>query len=277
MTDAPAPTVQLVHGASVPVLGYGTWPLDDAEAANAVETAIGAGYRLFDTAENYRNEAGVGEGIRRSGIERQDVFITTKFNSQWHSYDGAQRAFENSAKLLGVDYIDLLLIHWPNPAQDGYVDAFKGLAALLEDKRVRAIGTSNFKPAHLQRLLDEGLVPDVNQIQLDPRHTRGDSRDFHRRHGIITESWSPLGKGGDLLQEQTIASLADKYGKTPGQIVLRWHVQLGAIVIPKSAQPERIRQNIDVFDFELDPDDVDSISAMDTGVADIADSDEFGH
>lgn len=277
MTDAPAPTLQLRHGASIPVLGYGTWPLDDAEAADAVETAIGAGYRLFDTAENYRNEAGVGEGIRRSGLDRSDVFITTKFNKEWHSYEGAQRAFENSVKLLDVDYIDLLLIHWPNPGQDRYVDAFKGLAALLEDKRVRAVGTSNFKPAHLQRLLDEGLVPDVNQIQLDPRHTRPDSREFHAKHGIVTESWSPLGKGGDLLQEQTIASLADKYGKTPGQIVLRWHLQLGAVVIPKSARPERIRQNIDVFDFELDPDDVDSLSSMDTGDADIQDSDSFGH
>lgn len=277
MTDAPAPTVQLRHGASIPALGYGTWPLDDAEAADAVETAIGAGYRLFDTAENYRNEAGVGEGIRRSGIDRSDVFITTKFNSQWHSYDGAQRAFENSAKLLDVDYIDLLLIHWPNPGQDRYVDAFKGLAALLEDKRVQAIGTSNFKPAHLQRLLDEGLAPDVNQIQLDPRHTRPDTRAFHAQNGIVTESWSPLGKGGDLLAEQTLTSLADKYGKTPGQIVLRWHLQLGAIVIPKSARPERIRQNIDVFDFELAADDMDSISAMDTGVADIQDSDSFGH
>ncbi|GAB3520491.1 aldo/keto reductase [Arthrobacter monumenti] len=277
MTDATAPTVRLKNGASMPVLGFGTWPLDDAEAADAVETAIGSGYRLFDTAENYRNEAGVGEGIRRSGIDRGDMFITTKFNKDWHSYDGAQRAFENSAKLLDVDYIDLLLIHWPNPGQDRYVDAFKGLAALLEDKRVRAIGTSNFKPAHLQRVLDEGLVPDVNQIQLDPRHTRPDARDFHARNGIVTESWSPLGKGGDLLQEQTITSLADKYGKTPGQIVLRWHVQLGAVVIPKSAKPERIRQNIDIFDFELAPDDMDSISAMDTGVSDIADSDDFGH
>lgn len=277
MTDAPVPTVQLKHGASIPALGFGTWPLDDAEAADAVETAISAGYRLFDTAENYRNEAGVGEGIRRSGIDRSDVFITTKFNKEWHGYDGAQRAFENSAKLLNVDYIDLLLTHWPNPRQDRYVDAFKGLAALLEDKRVRAIGTSNFKPAHLQRILDEGLAPDVNQIQLDPRHTRPDSREFHTQHGIVTESWSPLGKGGDLLQEQTLTSLAEKYGKTPGQIVLRWHLQLGAVVIPKSARPERIRQNIDVFDFELDPDDVDSISAMDTGVSDIQDSDRFGH
>lgn len=277
MTDPQAPTIKLQHGATMPALGFGTWPLDDREAADAVETAIDAGYRLFDTAENYRNEFGVGEGIRRSGIERAEVFVTTKFNKEWHSYDGARRAFENSAKLLGVDYIDLLLIHWPNPGQDRYVDAFKGLASLLDDQSVRAIGGSNFKPHHLQRVLDEGLVPDLNQIQLDPRHSRSDSRDFHARHGIVTESWSPLGKGGDLLQEQTIASLADKYGKTEAQIVLRWHIQLGAVVIPKSADPDRIRQNIDVFDFELAPDDMDSIAAMDTGVADIADSDDFGH
>lgn len=277
MTDAAAPTIELLSGVSIPVLGLGTWPLDDEEAAGAVEKAVSAGYRLFDTAENYGNEAGVGEGIRRSGIERDQVFITTKFNKQWHSVDGVRKAFEQSAARLGVDYIDLLLVHWPNPDQDRYVDAVKGLAALREDGLIRAIGVSNFKPTHLQRVLDEGLVPDVNQIQLDPRHTRAESREFHAQHGIVTESWSPLGKGGDLLQDPAVDRLADKYGMTPAQIVLRWHLQLGLVAIPKSANPLRIKQNINLFGFELTQDEVDSLSGLDTGDSDITDSDSFGH
>lgn len=277
MTDAAAPTIELLSGVSIPVLGLGTWPLDDDEAATAVEQAVSAGYRLFDTAENYGNEAGVGEGIRRSGIERDEVFITTKFNKQWHSVDGVRKAFEQSAARLGVDYIDLLLVHWPNPDQDRYVDAVKGLAALREDALIRAIGVSNFKPTHLQRLLDEGLVPDVNQIQLDPRHTRPESRHFHATHGIVTESWSPLGKGSNLLQDPAVDRLADKYGMTPAQIILRWHIQLGLVAIPKSANPLRIRQNINLFGFELAQDEVESLSALDTGDGDITDSDSFGH
>lgn len=277
MTDAAAPTIELLSGVSIPVLGLGTWPLDDDEAAEAVEKAVSAGYRLFDTAENYGNEAGVGEGIRRSGIDRDQVFITTKFNQQWHSVDGVRKAFEQSAARLGVDYIDLLLVHWPNPGQDRYVDAVKGLAALREDGLIRAIGVSNFKPTHLQRVLDEGLVPDVNQIQLDPRHTRAESREFHAKHGIVTESWSPLGKGSDLLQDPAVDRLADKYGMTPAQVVLRWHLQLGLVAIPKSANPLRIKQNINLFGFELTQDEVDSLSALDTGDGDITDSDSFGH
>ncbi|NJC23773.1 2,5-diketo-D-gluconate reductase A [Arthrobacter pigmenti] len=277
MTDAAAPTIDLPGGASIPALGLGTWPLDDDEAATAVEQAVAAGYRLFDTAENYGNEAGVGEGIRRSGIERDQVFITTKFNKKWHSVDGVRRAFEQSAAKLGVDYIDLLLVHWPNPDQDRYLDAVKGLVSLREEGLLKAIGVSNFKPHHLQRLLDDGLVPDVNQVQLDPRHTRADSREFHAQHGIVTESWSPLGKGGNLLQDPAVDLLADKYGMTPAQIVLRWHLQLGLVAIPKSANPLRIKQNINLFGFELTQDEVDSLSALDTGDDDITDSDSFGH
>lgn len=277
MTDAVAPTIELLSGASIPVLGLGTWPLTDDEAATAVEQAIAAGYRLIDTAENYGNEAGVGEGIRRSGISREQLFITTKFNKKWHSADGVRQAFELSAAKLGVDHIDLLLVHWPNPAQDSYVDAVKGLAALREEGLLRAIGVSNFKPHHLQRLLDEGLVPDVNQIQLDPRHTRPELREFHARNGIVTESWSPIGQGGALLQDPVIDQLADKYGMTPAQIVLRWHLQLGLVAIPKSSNPMRIKQNINLFGFELTDEEVRSLSAMDTGESDIADSDSFGH
>jgi 2,5-diketo-D-gluconate reductase A len=277
VADLLAPLVTLRNGAKMPLLGLGTWPLDNAEAARTVETALNLGYRLFDTAENYRNEEGVGEGLRRCGIDRSEIFITTKFNKQWHSVDGARQACEASARRLGVDYVDLLLIHWPNPGQDRYVEAFEGLTRLLEDGSVRAIGTSNFKPAHLQRLFDAGLVPEVNQIQLDPRHTRGDLVEIHRQRGIVTESWSPLGKGGDLLREPAVQSLAGKYGKSPAQIVLRWHTQLGHVPIPKSAHPDRLAENFAIFDFMLEAGDLARLSGLDQGTVDITDADVFGH
>ncbi|GAA2107224.1 aldo/keto reductase [Microlunatus panaciterrae] len=271
------PTLKLLHGADIPVIGLGTWPLDDTETATAVRTAIQLGYRLFDTAENYGNERGVGQGIRDSGVARDEVFITTKFNKRWHSVDGARQAWQASIERLGVDYIDLLLIHWPNPDQNRYVDAFRGLLALLRDGSVRAVGTSNFKPAHLQRVLDEtGDAPDVNQIQLSPYTTRDESRAFAAQHGIVTESWSPI-KAGDLLAEPVITSLAEHYGKTPAQVVLRWHLQLGLVTVPKSANPERMAQNIDIFDFSLDEQAMGDISALDKGEAAARDSDAFGH
>lgn len=277
MTLKSVPTVQLRNGADLPLLGLGTWPLSDAEAADTVATAIDAGYRLIDTAENYRNEAGVGEGIHRSGIERGELFLTTKFNREWHGHDGVRQAFLNSSRLLGVDYIDLLLVHWPNPDQGRYVEAVEGIAALVDEGLVRAVGTSNFKPSHLQRVLDAGVVPEVNQIQLDPRRTRREVRAFHARHSIVTEAWSPLGPRSDLLETPVITTLAEHYGKSPAQIVLRWHVQQGIVAIPKSSDPGRLRQNIDIFDFELTPQELDSISALDTGGSDITDSDTFGH
>lgn len=274
-----APTVTLKHGAEIPVLGLGTWPLRGQEAATAVRTAIEAGYRLVDTAQNYRNEDGVGLGIRDSGIDRPEIFITTKFNKEFHSVEGARKAFEASAERLGVDYIDLLLIHWPNPAEDNYVEAVKGLGRLLDDGLVRAIGTSNFKPTHLQRVLDEaGIVPDVNQIQLSPYTTRDATRAFAAEHGIVTESWSPIGGSDDgLRSDAVVAAIAERYGKTATQTVLRWHVQLGLVTVPKSGHPGRIAENIDVFDFELTDDDMRAISGLDRGEADITDSDSFGH
>ena len=277
MADLLAPLVTLRNGAKMPLIGLGTWPLDNAEVAQTVETALGLGYRLIDTAENYQNEEGVGEGLRRSGLDRSDVFITTKFNKEWHSVDGARAAFEASARRLGVDYVDLLLIHWPNPAQDRYVEAFQGLARLLADGSVRAIGTSNFKPSHLQQLFDAGLVPEVNQIQLDPRHTRSDLVEIHRQHGIVTESWSPLGRGGDLLREPAVQSLAEKYGKTPAQVVLRWHTQSGHVPIPKSSHPDRLAENFAIFDFMMEAEELNQLSALDRGTKDIADADVFGH
>ncbi len=279
MVYAEAPTRKLLHGATIPVLGLGTWPLRGAESAEQVRTAIEAGYRLIDTAENYRNEDGVGQGIRDSGVDRSEIFLTTKFNREWHSVDGVEKAYEASLERLGLDYIDLLLVHWPNPDQDRYVEAVRGLGRLLEQDRVRAIGTSNFKPAHLERVISEsGIVPDVNQIQLSPYSTRDASRAFHDEHGIATESWSPIGaSSSELRQDPVITAIAERYDKTPTQVVLRWHVQLGLIAIPKSADPGRIAENIALFNFELTDDEIAQISALDRGESVVEDSDVFGH
>ena len=272
------PTVTLANGVVMPALGLGTSPMDDAEAESAVAAALRAGYRLIDTAENYGNESGVGRGIRSSGVDRDEVFVTTKLNKRWHGEAEARQAFANSAERLDLERIDLLLIHWPNPEQDRYVDAWRGLIQLHEEGKVRAIGVSNFKPAHLDRLLDgTGIAPHVNQIQLDPRHTRADERRYDAEHGIVTESWSPIGAGNDLLAEPTIVELARRRSKTPAQIVLRWHVQLGLIPIPKSAKPYRMAENIDVFDFELDADDLRELTALDGRGEDVVDSDRYGH
>jgi 2,5-diketo-D-gluconate reductase A len=275
----PAPTIPLVNGARIPRLGLGTWPLDDREAEEAVATAIGSGYRLIDTACNYGNEVGVGRGLAGSGVKREELFVTTKLNREDHGIDEAQRAFERSATKLDVDYIDLLLIHWPNPEQDRYVDAYRGLVRLLEDHRVSAIGVSNFKPAHVDRVIEAtGVVPDVDQIELDPTRTRPAERDPLRGKGIVCDSWSPLGgRDAGLREHPTIAAIAERRGRTPGQIVLRWHLELGCVPIPKSADPDRQRQNLDVFDFVLTRDEIAEISALDRGGEGVTDSDAFGH
>jgi 2,5-diketo-D-gluconate reductase A len=272
------PAVTLANGVAMPALGFGTSPMDDAEAESAVAAALRAGYRLIDTAENYGNETGVGRGIRSSGIDRDEVFVTTKLNKRWHGEAEVHQAFSNSEKRLGLERIDLLLIHWPNPQQDRFVDAGRGLNQLLDEGKVRAIGVSNFKPHHLDRLLDEtGVAPHVNQIQLDPRHSRADERGYDAEHGIVTESWSPIGAGNDLLAEPMIVELARRRSKSAAQIVLRWHVQLGLIPIPKSAKPSRIAENMDVFGFELDEDDMRELAALDGRGEDVVDSDRFGH
>jgi 2,5-diketo-D-gluconate reductase A len=272
------PSVTLANRVAMPALGFGTWPMDDAEAETAVAAALRAGYCLIDTAENYGNESGVGRGIRSSGVDRDEVFVATKLNKRWHGEAEARQAFANSAQRLGLERIDLLLIHWPNPRQDRYVDAWRGLIQLLEEGKVRAIGVSNFKPAHLDRLLDvTGTAPHVNQIQLDPRHSRTDERRYNAEHGIVTESWSPIGAGNGLLAEPTIVALARRRSKTAAQIVLRWHVQLGLIPIPKSAKPVRMAENIDVFDFELDAEDMRELAALDGTDEDVVDSDRYGH
>ena len=261
------------------MLGIGTSPLRGAESTAQIRAAIEAGYRLIDTAENYGNEDAVGQGIRDSGIDRSEIFLTSKFNRKWHSVDGARQAYQASRDRLGVDYIDLLLVHWPNPDQGRYVEAVQGLQALLESGALRAIGVSNFKPSHLQRVLDEtGIVPHVNQIQLSPYTSRADSRAYHAEHGIVTESYSPLGaSGGALRNDPTITEIAEVHGKSTTQVVLRWHVQLGLVAIPRSGNPGRIAENIDLFDFELASEEMSRISGLDRGESGTTDSDEFGH
>lgn len=274
-----APTVELPHGAAMPVLGLGTWPMDDTEAERVVAEAIGLGYRLIDTAENYENERGVGAGIKASGAAREDLFVTTKFNKQWHGVELAAEACERGLDRLGLDYLDLLLIHWPNPQQGQYVDAWKGLVRLLEQGRVKAIGTSNFKPSHLDRVIEAtGVIPDVNQIQLSPLTTRLETRAYHKERGIVTQSWSPIGGEGTAVREDPLVlELAEKYGKTPAQVVLRWHLDSGLTAVAKSSNRGRLVENLEVFDFELHPDDVMALAALDQGEGSAADSDSFGH
>jgi 2,5-diketo-D-gluconate reductase A len=273
-----APTITLPNGVEMPALGLGTSPMGDDESAVTVARAIEAGYRLLDTAENYRNERGVGRGIRDSSIDRREVFVTTKFNKNWHGYDEVQGAFAGSAERLGLDYIDLLLIHWPVPAQDRYVDAWRGMVRLLEEGKVRAIGVSNFKPAHIDRLLDAtGVAPHVNQVQLNPYVPREEERRYHEAHGIVTEAWSPIGRGRELLGEPAIAEIARRHGKTPAQVVLRWQVRQGVIPIPKTSNPARLAENLDVFGFDLSDDEHAAISALDRGGEGAADSDRMGH
>ncbi|PWI13347.1 aldo/keto reductase [Streptomyces sp. Act143] len=252
MISIPAHTLN--DGTRFPAIGLGTWPLDDAEAEGAVAGALGMGYRLVDTATNYRNEAGVGLGIARSGVPREEVVVTTKVPGRHHGYEETLASFEESRRRLGLDYVDLYLIHWPLPRVDKYVDSWRAMIKLREDGLVRSIGVSNFTPEHIERLEKEtGVLPSVNQIELHPLFPQEELRAFHAAKGIVTESWSPLGHGSDLLDDPVVSGVAEAHGVTPGQVVLRWHTQLGAVPIPKSSDPERQRANLDVFGFELDP------------------------
>lgn len=274
---ASVPLLQLTNGAAMPAIGLGTHPMDDAEAGAAVVHAVEAGYRLIDTAENYHNEEGVGQGLARCGAPRAELFVTTKFNSEWHSVDGVRTTWDHSATRLGLDYIDLLLIHWPNPREGRYVEAWRGLVKLLEAGKVRAIGTSNFTPPQLGELIEAtGVVPDVNQIQLSPWWVRDAERAFHAEHGIVTEAWSPLGKGGALRAEPVLAA-ARAHSVTPAQAVLRWHVQHGVVPIPKTTDPVRMAENIDVFGFELSAAEMESIDALDGTGSPAVDPMAFGH
>ncbi|MEV7451135.1 aldo/keto reductase, partial [Streptomyces nigra] len=257
------PPIILNNGVEMPQLGFGVWQVPDDEAERAVATALEAGYRSIDTAAIYGNETGTGKAVAASGVPREDVFVTTKVWNSDHGYDSTLRAFDTSVEKLGLEYVDLYLIHWPTPARGTYVDTYKALEKLLADGRVRAIGVSNFLPEHLERLIEEtSVVPAVNQIELHPHLQQHASRDFHAAHGIATEAWSPLGSGKGLLEVPAIVAIAQKHGRTPAQVVLRWHLQIGNVVIPKSVTPSRIKENIDVFDFSLDDEDLAAISAL---------------
>lgn len=272
------PSFELAGGVRMPALALGTWPLQGADAASAVESALSLGYRHVDTAENYENEQAVGEGIRRSGLEREEVFITTKFNKEWHSEQGVRTAWEHAVRRLGVEYLDLLLIHWPNPQQGTYVRAFEAMTQLQAEGKVRAIGVSNFKPAHLRHLVELGLHPAVNQIQLNPEFRNAAAQAYHREHRILTEAYSPLGRmKGGFLDAPALTKPAARCGRTPTQVALRWLVQQGIAAAPKSADPRRQRQNLEIFDFELSDDEIRDIDALDTGRFAHHDPDEFGH
>jgi 2,5-diketo-D-gluconate reductase A len=260
------PTVRLNDGNLIPQIGIGTWPLNDDEIVPVLRTAVDAGYRHIDTAAAYGNETGVGRAIVETGVARDELFVTTKIPNDAHGLDLTPAALDASLAKLGIEYADLVLIHWPMPEVDRYVDAWKALIALKEAGKARSIGVSNFRPAHLERLFAEtGVDPAVNQIEVNPVVRHNKLRRFNEGHGIATESWSPLGPGTDLVRDPRLQPIADRYGKSIGQVILRWHLDLGLIVIPKSATPSRIAENIDVFDFTLDTGDMAIIAEFDQG------------
>ncbi|MCG7525431.1 aldo/keto reductase [Streptomyces sp. OfavH-34-F] len=260
------PSLTLHNGVEMPQLGFGVWQVPDDEAATAVATAIESGYRSIDTAAIYQNETGTGKAIAASGVARDELFVTTKLWNTEQGYDSTLRAFDASLAKLGLDYVDLYLIHWPVPAKDAYLDTYRAFEKIYAEGRARAIGVSNFLPEHLERLLGEtSVVPVINQIELHPQLQQAESRALHAEHGILTEAWSPLGSGKGLLEVPTVVAVARKHGRTPAQAVLRWHIQTGNVVIPKSVTPSRIAENIDVFDFELDADDMAAFAALDEG------------
>ncbi|PRY40645.1 aldo/keto reductase [Umezawaea tangerina] len=260
------PNVTLNDGVTMPQLGFGVFQVPDDETKAAVSHALAAGYRSIDTAAAYRNEEAVGHAIAESDVPRDDLFVTTKLWNADQGYDKTLRAFDTSLAKLGLDRLDLYLVHWPTPARGLQVETWKAFAKLLSDGRVRSVGVSNFQPEHLEQLVDAtGVVPSVNQVELHPFFNQAALREFHTRHGITTEAWSPLGQGGELLSDRTVAAVAAKHDRTPAQVVLRWHLQLGTVVIPKSVTPARIAENADVFDFALDDEDVAALSGLDTG------------
>src|SRR3954451_19154585 len=257
------PTYKLNDGNVLPAVGFGTYPLKGEEGITAIQGALEAGYRLLDTAVNYQTETEVGEALRRSGLPREDVQVASKLPGRHHAYDDAIASVRGSLERLGLEYVDLHLIHWPNPSVDQYVEAWRALVDLQKEGLVRSVGVSNFTEAHLTRIIeDSGVTPAVNQVELHPRFPQAEMRAVHERLGIHTEAWSPMGKRNAPLEEEPVTQAASRLGVTPGQVILRWHVHLGSLPIPKSADPEHQRQTLDVFGFELTVDEVAAISAL---------------
>ncbi|NUU22522.1 MAG: aldo/keto reductase [Streptomycetaceae bacterium] len=270
------PSITLNNGVAVPQIGFGVWQVPPGETEVAVATALRAGYRGIDTASAYGNESGVGAALAASGVPRDEVVVTTKLWNHDQGYDATLRAFDASMDKLGLDYLDVYLIHWPMPAADRYVDTWQAFEKLYADQRIRAIGVSNFQIPHLEKLFDTaGVLPAVNQIELHPYLQQRELRAFHDEFGVRTEAWSPLAKGGALLSDAAVTGIAEKHGRTPAQVVLRWHVQLGNIVIPKSVTPSRIEENIRVFDFALDDADLATLANLDRGRRTGPDPDTF--
>ncbi|MER8026768.1 aldo/keto reductase [Glutamicibacter protophormiae] len=270
-------TIELAPGLRIPAIGLGTWPLTGEEATDAVARALGNGYRHVDTAANYGNEQAVGAGIARAGVQRDQLWVTSKFNKEDHSRDGVAAAYERALELMGLDYLDLYLVHWPNPDQGTFVEACHGLEDLVQAGKLRSWGVSNFKQAHLQAVFDAGLRPVLNQVQVDPEHLQREQLEFHAQHRLTTVAYSPLGRAGDFLSHPAITAAAEQYGKTPAQIVLRWHLESGRIAVPKSASDVRQRENLEIFDFALTGQQVAAIDALDTGAGPRLDADSFGH
>lgn len=262
---AAIPSVELHDGVEIPQLGFGVFQVPPEETQRAVEEAFAAGYRHIDTAAAYRNEAGVGAAIAATGIPRAEIFVTTKLWNSEQGYDSTLRAFGQSLGRLGLEQLDLYLIHWPMPAEDRYLDSWRAFERIRGEGGVRSIGVSNFRAEDLERLHAEAeLLPTVNQVELHPFFQQNDLHRWHSEHAIATEAWSPLAQG-EVLGEPALEAVASHHGKTPAQAVLRWHLQRGNVVIPKSVTPERIRENIDVFDFELEEDEMEAIAALDRG------------
>ena len=265
-TTAPVhvPAILLNDGLSMPQLGFGVWQVGDEKIVPSVSAALDAGYRSIDTAAAYGNERGVGEAIRASGVPREEIFLTTKLWSDKH--DNALAGIDESLAKLGQDRLDLYLIHWPRPKQGLYVEAWKGLIRCREEGKTRSIGVSNYTQAHEEEIIAAtGVIPAVNQIELHPYFQQRAMRAYHADKGIVTESWSPLGQGGEVLKDPVIVGIAETHGRTPAQVVLRWHMELGLVTIPKSVTPERIRENLDVFDFHLTSEDMARIEGLDRG------------
>lgn len=255
--------VTLNNNLKMPQLGFGVWQVEDAQATEAVAKALETGYTSIDTAMIYKNEIGVGKALKETKVPREDLFITTKVWNSDQGYENTLRAFDESLERLGLDYVDLYLIHWPTPEFDDYIDTYKAMEKLYNDGRVKAIGVCNFEIEHLERLLAECDVPPVlNQVECHPYLAQNELKDFCAKHNIYVEAWSPLEQGGEVLQDETIRKIAEAHGKTPAQAVLRWHLQNNTIAIPKSVTPSRIEENFDVFDFELSAVEMEQINAL---------------